>query len=890
VELVGSGSYGDVYRAWDPRLDREVALKLLRRRVTSDASPVIEEGRLLARVRHPNAVTVHGADYVDGRAGIWMEFIDGITLEDDLRRRGPLPVAEVAAIGVTLCQALDAVHKVGIVHRDLKAQNVMRDAAGRIVLMDFGSGVSDEPRDAAVGGTPLYLSPEVLVGSAATIRSDIYAVGVLLFHLLTGGYPFEGSSVDDVRARQRLGQPASLRRARRDVPKRLRVAIERALAVEPLQRYETASDFERALTGGVQVRSYVLVPVAGAASVAAVVAAIWWSRPVVEPSFVFHPRDYVLVTAFENRTGERELNGVVEHALEREISNSAHVSLAPRARVEDTLLLLQRPAAAVLDAAVGREVCERDGRIPALIAGTIDRRGATYSITTDIRGCSAGSAAATLVEQVNDRQSFGSAIRRLAAGVRERLGEDPETVQRSSPQTGYALPDMAALRLYREAFDAGTRHQWKESLNLARDAVAADETFAAAHVWLAWSMRNNLMEPAEYVPVAEKAVALSASAMDWERQWILGSYFEMAGDDDRAEAAYRTLVQLRPDHFWGLNNLVRLYQRRNQPSSAVAYAARLADLRPSNPGVNSQAALLVFEVTRDFAWARSFATRTLRESGPGLLQAWATFFDAAVHLANRDIPHTEAAVMRTLATAKSQPVATRDAIVAGAIRYLLALGKGRQARAALEGFEDRGYYHPLYRALTAFHAGDPAAARAAITAVPSNDDLDVTTSLFLRLGMTGEAKAFLGWAPPGKAKMRDALLNGSLAAASGASTRSISMLAEQAAFRLPGNHARTLAELADAWLQRGDRSRAIAVLQESWRRDPHMDVNVKGPHAHDWMPNALLLAELYWRDGRTSAAEPIEADLRRLLSTADSDFPLLIRLNSLQSGSAAGNR
>jgi hypothetical protein len=86
----------------------------------------------------------------------------------------------------------------------------------------------------------------------------------------------------------------------------------------------------------------------------------------------------------------------------------------------------------------------------------------------------------------------------------------------------------------------------------------------------------------------------------------------------------------------------------------------------------------------------------------------------------------------------------------------------------------------------------------------------------------------------------------------------------------------------------GHRDRAIAILEDSWRRDPHMDVSVKGPHAHDWMPNALLLAELYRRDGRTSAAEPIEADLRRLLSTADSDFPLLIRLNRSQTGTQSG--
>src|SRR5713226_2060580 len=174
LDKIGRGTFGDVYRARDPRLDRPVALKLLRRRESDPdnlETTVIEEGRLLARVRHPNVVTVYGAERIDGRAGLWMEFVDGETLEAELRRRGPFDASDIVSVGVDLCRALGAVHQAGLLHRDLKAQNAMRDAAGRVVLTDFGAGRELSETNGNVGGelagTPLYLEPEVLNGHPA---------------------------------------------------------------------------------------------------------------------------------------------------------------------------------------------------------------------------------------------------------------------------------------------------------------------------------------------------------------------------------------------------------------------------------------------------------------------------------------------------------------------------------------------------------------------------------------------------------------------------------------------------------------------------------------------------------------------------------------------------
>src|SRR5690606_25714576 len=148
------------------------------------ATTIIEEGRLLARVRHPNVVTIYGAERIGDQVGMWMEFVKGGTLAQAIEQGRTFSTPEVCEIGMQLCSAVAAVHAAGLLHRDIKAQNVMLTEEGRLVLMDFGTG--RELRDglpAGLAGTPLYLAPELLAGAEPSVRSDIYSVGVLLYHL-----------------------------------------------------------------------------------------------------------------------------------------------------------------------------------------------------------------------------------------------------------------------------------------------------------------------------------------------------------------------------------------------------------------------------------------------------------------------------------------------------------------------------------------------------------------------------------------------------------------------------------------------------------------------------------------------------------------------------------
>jgi eukaryotic-like serine/threonine-protein kinase len=254
LNRVGRGTFGEVYRAWDPRLDREVALKILREDALGKISPdaALAEARLLARVRHPNVVTVHGAEQIEGQLGIWMEFINGRTLAQIVAEDGPLAPAEAALIGQAVCRAVSAVHRAGLLHRDIKAQNIMREDGGRVVLTDFGTGIDPMANRTSTekAGTPLYVAPEVLAGGHASVKSDVYAIGVLLFYLTTRTFPVGGTSVDEIARKHAQGQQRSLGSLRKDLPSEFKAVVNRALAPNPDRRYPTVEALEAALVRG----------------------------------------------------------------------------------------------------------------------------------------------------------------------------------------------------------------------------------------------------------------------------------------------------------------------------------------------------------------------------------------------------------------------------------------------------------------------------------------------------------------------------------------------------------------------------------------------------------------------------------------------------------------
>ena len=250
-ELVGAGGMSSVYRAHDELLDRHVALKILHPTYREDEAAVERfrrEAQAVAQLSHPNVVTVIDRGEEDGHQFIVFEYVDGDTLKEHLERSGPLPVGEAVRIAIDVGEALAYAHRNGIVHRDVKPQNVLLNGNGAAKVTDFGIARSVDvdkgvTQTGTVIGTGDYIAPEQASGQPVVPASDVYGLGCVLFELLTGSPPFSGTGFVDV-AMQHIHSPVpAVRERRADVPPRLAAAVERALAKDPAGRFESMDAF-----------------------------------------------------------------------------------------------------------------------------------------------------------------------------------------------------------------------------------------------------------------------------------------------------------------------------------------------------------------------------------------------------------------------------------------------------------------------------------------------------------------------------------------------------------------------------------------------------------------------------------------------------------------------
>jgi len=266
---LGKGGMGEVFRARDTKLGREVAIKILPEEFTKDAERLARfdrEAKLLASLNHPNIAAIHGFEEVDGRKFLVMELAQGETLADRIRR-GPLPVDEAIAIAKPIAQALEAAHDRGIIHRDLKPANVMVDQDGVVKVLDFGlakaldvdedsTDVTNSPTMVRVAshtgvilGTAAYMSPEQAKGKRVDRRADIWAFGVVVFEMLTGDRIFGGETVSDSLARVIMSEP-DYAKLPAGTPPHVRALLERCLVKDPKQRLQAIGEARIALESG----------------------------------------------------------------------------------------------------------------------------------------------------------------------------------------------------------------------------------------------------------------------------------------------------------------------------------------------------------------------------------------------------------------------------------------------------------------------------------------------------------------------------------------------------------------------------------------------------------------------------------------------------------------
>lgn len=646
-----------------------------------------------------------------------------------------------------------------------------------------------------------------------------------------------------------------------------------------------------------------LAGLVAAALLAIIGVYLWLGRRPAQAEF--HQHDWVLIAKFQNRTGEALLDGVLESALDSDLSNSAFLNVVPQERIADDLKLMKRPPGTPIDPALGRELCLRDGGIRAVLTGQIEKAGASYILRADLIDPKDGVLFARASEQATDQNAVLAAALRLSNQLRKQIREPlPSLTQAGQRLEQVTTPSLHALQLYSQGMALVNQYKWEAAAALLEQAVSEDPQFASAHIYLAHCY-SNLQKDEQAAPHYQQAFALANTTTDRERYFILGSYYQrFANEPAKAIEAYKILVSLYPDDYWGNNNLAGLLGGK-ESEAALPYVVRRADLRPTDISNNWTAGMALVSAGRDVPEAEHFASRLqgllsspeiVREHGQATV--WTELFPGRKAWMRGDPGPLLEECDRLRRTMDFQSGPAHEYFLTALSAAYMALGKFKTAREMLSSDEDPKERY-LSLAFDSYAKDDePDLKQQLINGTPfeasSNASVDpeLPIPLLARAGLVSEAQKLLSWlqapenanwmGPKGSAELMS--FQGELALARGEPAKAIPLLQNSLSWKegcftfLWGSE-----DLARAWELEGNLPRAIRALEDASKEKSH-EAYV-GAGAFLWVHVEGRLAELYRKAGRDQDAQRTETELLHLLADADPDDPILVRLK--QSGTLA---
>jgi tetratricopeptide (TPR) repeat protein len=698
IKLLGSGGMGEVYHAWDETLGGPVALKIIRPGIAlgpSDLEALEErfkrELRLARQVTHPNVIRIHDLGEVNGLKYLTMEYVQGADLSLLLKRQGKMAVGRALSIARQVAAGLAAVHKAGIVHRDLKPANVIVDGEDHARLTDFGIARAVDAKTlytlpGSVVGTLEYMAPEQARGDAADQRSDIYALGLILYDLLAGGRPRVKS--DDALAAliDRLEHgPPPLSAIDPSIPADTVKVIEKCLAIDPAKRYQSLpdliADLDRLTPDGRVIaqpqpvpppvdgrRRLVLVGAATAIVLVGLGALVWRftvGRPTAPPAS--HSPVTVLIADFENRANDPVFDGSLEQPLGVAMEGASFITAYPR-KDATQIARRQRPDAR-LDEAAARLVAFSEG-IPLVFAGTIAASGAGYRLTVRAVETTKGDTVTTASEEARSKSDVLQAVGRVADSMRRALG-DTAPSDRLAAET-FTSASLEAVKNYTIAQTLSSDFKNEEAIVYYRRAIQEDGNFGRAYAgWAGAAYDLGRIDEAK--PLYDKALKLSDQMTEREKYRTRGAYFfNVAHNNQQAMDTYKALVSSYPSDFAGHNNLAVVYFSVLDFDNARAEGRRALDLYPRSLKFQGNYALYAM-YAGDFKDAADMA-RAIHKKDRAYVPAYLPL--AIEALANGDLAGAKA-VYKELATLDDAQGASLSAIGLADI----ALFEGRPADA-----------------------------------------------------------------------------------------------------------------------------------------------------------------------------------------------------------------
>ena len=650
LRLLGVGGMGAVYQAWDEKLGVAVALKVVLQQQGPGTDPRTAQALeqrfkrelLLARqVTHKNVVRIHDLGEVDGTLYISMPYVQGSNLAAILKSEGKLALDRVLRIARQVASGLAAAHEAGVVHRDLKPANIMIDADDHALIMDFGIAHSSAEgtratHTGAIVGTLEYMAPEQAEGKPVDQRCDIYAFGLILYDLLTGGRPTSQSAIADLMARIEKPLPG-IRTVNADVPELVAEIIDRCLQRDPDSRYETSADLVAALEtlddrghlrpAAAPRRSMAFAAVIGTVAVIVGLTAgiVFRGRAGVAPPA--HEPVSVLIADFENRANDPVFDESVEQALTIGMEGASFVTTVPR---KEAKRLAEQIGGGKLDEAAAALISVREG-VKFVVAGAIDGGSSGYTITARLIDPAVRKTIKTATTRAKSKADVLQAVGALAADVRRDLGDTTSESARLAASETFTAASLDAVREYTIAQDLSTNSRHDEAIAHYKRAIQFDPQFGRAFAGWANSAfelgRND-----EAANLWKQALAMMDRMSDRERYRTLGNYYiRVARNYDQAIDSFRTLLAKYPADRPAHNNLAVAYFSKLDFAKALEEGRKAIEIYKGSFKYRNNY-LLFAMYAGDFATAEKGARDLIKED-PKFSDA---YFPLAISLLAKD--------------------------------------------------------------------------------------------------------------------------------------------------------------------------------------------------------------------------------------------------------------
>jgi eukaryotic-like serine/threonine-protein kinase len=590
IEILGEGGMGAVYKSRDQELERTIALKVIRPELANNAEILqrFKQELILARqITDRNIIRIFDLGEAEGIRFITMEYVEGESLYHMLRERGKLPVDEVVDIMEQVFNGLRAAHREGVIHRDLKPGNIMRDKQGRVLVMDFGLARTMEgdgmTRTGAMLGTMEYMSPEQAQAMDLDARSDIFTMGLICYEMLSGKMPFHADSAVASLLRRTRERAAPISAVSREVPGTLSNIVSKCLERDPALRYPSAqavlddlhawqgksgktklsASSPNLLINRARELPWKRWTIAGLA-LALVIGATWYAswRGRVRVTAQHAPVS-VLVADFQNQTPDPVFDGTLEPTFNLALEGASFINAFSRGDAHKAAAEL-KPGASTLDETLARLVAQREG-VAIVISGAIAPSGKGYKISAKAMDAVSGKTLFSDDASVQNKDEVLHSVGVLAAEVRQTLGDSTAESAQLLETATYSSTSLEATREFAVAQGLQYTGKWDEAVTHFQRAIDLDPNMGRAYAALG-TAKFNLGQVQEAEQYYRKAMSHIDRMSDREKYRTRAEYFLVKHEPQSAIQEYTKLLQQFPSDTSAHTNLSFAYfLQRNMP-------------------------------------------------------------------------------------------------------------------------------------------------------------------------------------------------------------------------------------------------------------------------------------------------------------------------------------